>query len=123
MLFESDPILRTIKQIAQMVAALAGASGDVPDDLEVDDALGDAYLGLLGLDRAFAESLTPDGLLRMLHDPAQREALVELLLAHGDLLAHRGDAAGASRQWARARAVVAQLDAPALAAELEARDA
>lgn len=121
MLFESDPIIRQIKQLADFAAAMAGASGSVNgDDLEAQ--IQEAYLGLLGIDADFADSLGPEALLRMMHDDHQREALVRLLLAHGDLQASRGDDAGARRRWLRAEAMLDALeDATALRDEVSAR--
>lgn len=123
MLFESDPILRQIKQLGQMVQALRGASGAVPEEEDVEQSLADAYLALLGLDIPFADSLGVDALLRMLHLEEQRRALAELLIAHGDVLASRGDAAGAAVRWARAREVLAVEPDDELVREVTAREA
>lgn len=123
MLFERDPILRQIKQLADMVAAIAGASSAVPEGEDMEQALADAYLGLLGLDVPFADSLEVDALLGMLHDEGQRRALVELLLAHGDMLAARGDEGGARRRWERARQVLLVSPDAELAKELADREA
>ena len=122
MLFESDPIIRQIKALGQMVAALAGASGAVPEGEDIEQALADAYLGLLGLDVPFADSLEVEGLLAMLRDDGQRRSLAELLIAHGDMLAARGDDGAARRRWNRAREVLAVTPDEALARELAARE-
>ncbi|MGE0790714.1 MAG: hypothetical protein AB7S26_33885 [Sandaracinaceae bacterium] len=101
MLFEEDPLVRQIKQLARMLAALAGASGDMLTP-SAEDELEGAYLALLGLDARFASELAVPALVRMLHDPQHRALLPELLDAHAAILERRGDALAAQRMRSRA---------------------
>ena len=120
MLFD-DYILRQVRQVGELMAAIsAGARGKVAPG--IDEALREAYRALLGLDAGLADSLSPSSLLRMLHEPDTRRALVELVTAHGDLCLQRDDAEGAVRRWRRAVALLAEMGGePAAVEAIEAR--
>lgn len=120
MLFD-DYIMRQVQKVGELLAMIsAGARGQV--DPGIDEALQEAYRALLGLDAGLAESLSPSSLLRMLHEPDTRRALVELVAAHGDLCLQRGDVDGAARRWRRALALLAEMgDEQAAIDAIEAR--
>ena len=103
-----DFIMRQIRQIAELVARLADSDrgSDEAEERDVDDAIAEGYRALLALDPALASALAAPSLVAMLAEPALREPLAQLLLAHGDVERRRGDEAGAQRRWRKGLAVL-----------------
>ncbi len=110
-----DFILRQIQQIANLLAAVAGSPhGLLPDGLleQIEGAYGD----LLGLDHDLADSFDAATLGRMLHGERERDALIDLLLAHAEASARTDDVTGATRRLAKAIALMPDGDERADAA-------
>ena len=107
--FVDDFLLRQIQQIADLVAAIARSPhGQLPDDLfaQIDQA----YRDLLGLDSDLVDSLDTESLRRTLHDERERDALIDLLLAHAEASARIGDVSGAARRLDTAIALMREAD-------------
>lgn len=105
-----DFVMRQIQKIGDMLAAIAGSpSGRLPEGM-LDQIL-DAYRDLLGMDPDLADMLDAETVLRGLHSDRERDALVDLTLAHAEVCARSDDPAGARRRFARALAFMREDDA------------
>jgi len=107
-----DFVLRQIQQIADMLAALAGSPSDALPDGALDE-IDDAYRNLLGMDPDLADALDAETLLRGLNDARERDALVDLTLAHAEAQARSGDPEAARSRLLRALAFMQDDDARA----------
>lgn len=97
-----DYILRQIEKIAAFLEALASAPGEDPPPPAILDQIGDVYRSLVGMSPSDVEAMDPETVLRTLHGPAERDALIDLTLAHAEASARLGDHDGARRRFFRA---------------------
>lgn len=107
MLFDEDRIVREVRRIAEIVARAVALRTRVADE-EAEQALGDLYRGLFGLERDATRRLDPRSLAAMV-PPHQRAAALELLAAEVQFLEARGLAGEAALRRAQLEAV--ELDA------------
>ena len=120
MLFD-DYVLRQVKKIAELVAAVAASSrGATVEGL--DEQIAEAYRSLVGLDGDLVDTLGATTLVRAVGDRDTTRALIELVVAHGDRCAIRGDVEGARRRWRKAIALIDEIGGePEARAAVEAR--
>lgn len=104
-----DFVMRQVQKIAEMLAAIAGSPHARPPE-GVLDQIRQAYRDLLGMDVDLADLLGADALVAGLRSERERDALVDLTLAHAEVCARRDDAAGARARLTRALALMREDD-------------
>jgi len=107
-----DFVLRQIQKIGDMLSALAGSPSDRLPEGALDE-IEDAYRNLLGMDADLADALDAETLLRGLNGARERDALIDLTLAHAEAQARAGDVEGARSRLLRAMTFMHDDDARA----------
>ncbi len=89
--FESDYILRAVKQVAQLLARVLQLRRE-EKDADAERAIADAYLDLFGLDPRYFALMDARTALQALGHPERARAFARVLHEHADLLHKLGQA-------------------------------